>query len=208
MDNHEPGSRAPTDLEWRFMPRLFLIRHAEPVSAWGEADDPCLSERGLADAEAAAERLLRCAPLTVVCSPMARCRETAAPLVRRLGRDPTVDPRVSEIAAPAGVADRRAWLADTFSWRGDGPATRWVDLDPALRAWRHDLINAFRDLEHDHAVFTHFVAINALVGVATQRAETVVCKPHFASVTELAVERGRLRLVKHGRQMGESGEVL
>ena len=78
--NHKPGMRVITDLEWRAMARLFLIRHGEPVSACGESDDPSLTERGQADAEAVAERLLRRAPLTVWSSPMVRCQETAAPL--------------------------------------------------------------------------------------------------------------------------------
>jgi hypothetical protein len=54
-------------------------------------------------------------------------------------------------------------------------------------------------------VFTHFIAINVIVGAALESNETIVCKPGYASITELAVE-GQLRLVRVGEEM-RTGEV-
>ena len=62
------------------MARLFLIRHGEPETAWGDAgDDPGLSPAGQAQAAAAAAALAAEGTLAVLSSPMRRCQETAAP---------------------------------------------------------------------------------------------------------------------------------
>jgi broad specificity phosphatase PhoE len=182
------------------MVRLFLIRHGEPQQAWGGSEsDPGLGARGAVQAQNAAER-----PLSVLSSPMRRCRETAAPFASLTGGHVFVEPRVSEVATPSGVADRRAWLQDNFPWRG--PMRHWTALDPLVLAWRERLLAAVCAIETDSAIFTHFIAINTLIGAALGRSETILCKPDFASITELRLERGALHLVSHGAEMN-AGEV-
>jgi broad specificity phosphatase PhoE len=188
------------------MARLFLIRHAEPAAAWGGAvDDPGLSEFGRRQAETASTQLANAGKLAVLSSPMRRCRETAEPYARVRGLEPGQEPRVSEVATPAGVGDRRAWLLQNFPWQG-GPARHWSDLAPELSAWREQMLGWARTLVDDSAVFTHFIAINVLVGAALARNETIVCKPGHASITELDVDDGRLRLVRLGEEL-RSGDV-
>lgn len=184
------------------MTRLFLIRHAEPETGWGEADpDPGLSERGHAQAAATARMLQGLGDLAVVSSPMRRCRETADAFLTLRGGAALIEPRVSEVVAPAGVADRRAWLAQTFPWR-DGVARRsWADVDPALRAWRDEVVACARSFERDCAVFSHFIAINALASAALGRDETIVARPDYASITEFVLDEDGLRLVKLGAEM-------
>jgi hypothetical protein len=131
--------------------------------------------------------------------------ETAAPYAQLVGRAPSREPRVSEVAAPAGVADRRAWLLQNFPWRG-GEARAWSDLDPALRAWRDQMLGFIRGLDRDCAVFTHFIAINVIVGAALARDETIVCRPGYASITEIALEGAALRVACLGDEM-RVGEV-
>lgn len=184
--------------------RLFLTRHGEPEAAWGAADDPGLSGRGREQAERAAGALP--GGLAIVSSPMLRCRETAAPYEARLGVGAVIEPRVSEVATPAGLADRRAWLADTFPWRAGATSRLWDDVDPALHRWRDDVLGAARALSQDAAVFTHFIAINAIVGAATARNETIVCRPAHASITEIALVDGALHLVALGESM-DGGDV-
>lgn len=186
------------------MHRLFLIRHGEPEAAWGEADDPGLSARGREQAAAAAVALPL--GLRIVSSPMLRCRETASPYEARLGSAAYIDPRVSEVTTPSAVADRRRWLADTFPWRDGAGARDWATLDPALHGWRADVVAAALGIAGDTAMFSHFIAINVLVGAATGRSETIVCRPHHASITELALEGGVLRVVALGESMRD-GEV-
>lgn len=188
------------------MTRLFLIRHGEPEAAWGgAADDPGLSEVGREQAVAAATTLCALGDLRIISSPMRRCVETAAPYASKRGQAPAIEPRVSEVATPAGVADRRAWLLQNFPWQG-GPARAWSDLAPELAAWREQMLGCVRALDQDCVVFTHFIAINVIAGAALARNETIVCKPGYASITELAVEGGALRLRRLGEEM-RIGEV-
>jgi broad specificity phosphatase PhoE len=187
------------------MKRLFLIRHGEPEAAWGESDDPGLSALGRAQAEAAAGALP--AGLLLWTSPMRRCRETASPYAERLRRTPVIEARVSEVATPANIADRRAWLSDNFAWRDGAPPRRWLQLDGALRNWRDDVLRAARSAHADCAIFTHFIAINVLVGAAMGREETIVCRPAHASITELDYDGEALSVVRLGASMEAGGEV-
>jgi len=179
------------------MTRLLLVRHAEPAATWGDHDDPGLSERGVGQAEALAARLAapaaRC-PRTVVSWPLARARETAAPLAGRLEQPVGVDARVGEIVSPDGAAaTRTAWLRDVF-------ARRWPELSAELRGWRRGVLDALAGIG-DAVVTTHFVAINVAVGAATGDDQVRCCSPAHTSVTELSVDEGRLTLVRLGAEL-------
>lgn len=188
------------------MTRLFLIRHGEPEADWGGADhDPGLSQVGRGQAEAAAKTLVAQGELAVISSPMRRCLETAAPYVSSRTARLAIEPRVSEVETPAGIVDRRAWLLENFPWRG-GEARSWPGLDPALLAWRARMLDFVRVIHRDTAVFTHFIAINVIVSAALARQETIVCKPGYASITQIEIEGGMLRLVRLGEEMF-AGEV-
>ena len=72
--------------------RVFMLRHAESrsnaatgVVSLPEEEGDRLSERGVAQAEAAAELIAGFGPARIVCSPMRRARETAAPIAERSG---------------------------------------------------------------------------------------------------------------------------
>lgn len=186
--------------------RIFLIRHGEPEQEWGEGDDPGLSARGRAQAGAASVALTGIGGLAIVSSPMLRCRETAAPFAAAMGAGVALEPRVSEVATAIGAGDRRAWLQRNFPWRSATPPTQWAALEPGLRAWRDAILEKASAWREDCAVFTHFIAINALVGAAMGRTETIVCRPDFASITELAFGNGQLSLLRLGAQI-EAGEV-
>jgi broad specificity phosphatase PhoE len=187
------------------MPRLFLIRHAEPRDAWGgAAADPGLSDAGLAQAESAAAALALEGPLGIVSSPMRRCRETAAAFARLSGAAARIEPRVSEVASPPGVHDRRAWLAANFPWAESAAPRRWPSLDRALYLWRQDVLDALHALQCDTAIFSHFIAINAIIGAAMRDERTIVCRPDCASITTLALDHGGLRVLRLGAQVRES----
>ena len=189
------------------MKRLFLLRHAEPVTAWGaDGPDPGLSERGHAQAAAAADALLALGLKAVVSSPMRRCRETAAPLAIALNTEAIIETRVSEVVAPAGVTDRRGWLRENFAWADGAKRRTWASVDPRLRAWREDVLAGLRALPADAAVFSHFIAINVILSAATGRDETIVCRPNHASITEISIDGDAIRLVKLGEEMND-GDV-
>ncbi|MEJ0061015.1 MAG: hypothetical protein WDM79_16200 [Terricaulis sp.] len=67
-----------------------------------------------------------------------------------------------------------------------------------ILAWRAGVIAALSALKADTAVFTHFIAINAVVSAALGSANNIVFHPEHASVSELVNEGGVLRVVKLG----------
>jgi probable phosphoglycerate mutase len=84
---------------------LLLIRHAEPVrigpGEGGGPADPALTERGRDQAERLAAWLEPEGIDHVVVSPLLRARETAAPLLTRIGRQPEIDGVLTEYDARA-----------------------------------------------------------------------------------------------------------
>jgi broad specificity phosphatase PhoE len=183
------------------MSRVLVIRHGRPASAWGDAaEDPGLDPTGLEQASAVAAHLLSLPagqrPRRVVSSPLRRCRETAEPTARALGLDLEIDPRVGEIPTPRAMlaADRPAWLRKAFE---GGWAQIEGDLD--YGRWAQDVATALTELA-DAAVFSHFVALNAAVAVATSDSRVATFRPDHASITQFEVRDGRLLLVSKGRE--------
>ena len=181
--------------------RIYLIRHARPLASWsGTGEDPGLSEQGCGEAMATAGALAgyAAAPERIVSSPLARCRETAQAFAARSGLALTIDPLVGEVPTPADAPDRPAWLKAVLN-------SKWSDIDPAtgLHDWRERVTEAA--LGHaGAAVFTHFVAINAIVSSIIGSDKVVVFEPDFASITTLVQDGGVWRLHQRGRQAATS----
>jgi broad specificity phosphatase PhoE len=184
------------------MPRLYLIRHARPVAAWGEEVDPGLDATGQQQAEAAARTLaqtLDCMPIYT--SPLRRCRETARPLERLWQRSAEAFEPVAELPSPPlHLRARQQWLRQAMrgTWR------ELNDLAPAgspdYLAWRQTLLDSLDRLPQNSVVFSHFIAINVLVAAALSREDVVCFWPDHASITCVEAGNGSLRLVELGRQ--------
>ncbi len=101
------------------MQRLLLIRHCESS---GQHPDAPLTARGLAQAEALAQRLAPLAPDQLVASPYLRARQSIAPLAAILGLSVAIDERWRE---------RRLGDEPIDDWRGAVRAS-FDDLDRAL----------------------------------------------------------------------------
>lgn len=168
---------------------IYLVRHGEAAASWGEHADPGLSDKGHEQAEAVARTLLDLGAKTFVTSPMQRCRETAQPFAALIGQEMSLEPAVSEIVTPEGIADRVAWLRNLME--GRWPAE--------MLAWRERAVDAVNALPDGTVVFSHFVAINAIVGRLQGTLNVLVFKPDNCSVTELARDpSGVLRVVQLG----------
>jgi broad specificity phosphatase PhoE len=198
------GARGPAGAVHGAVPapatRLLLVRHGRAASAWGDAPDPGLDAQGRAQADAVADQLAeRTAPVAIRSSPRARARETAAPLAQRWGIEVEIDPAFDEIPSPIdhpdGPAGRTEWLRHALA----GP---WSDLDAEVNGWRVAMVDAALRLDADTVVFTHFVAINALVSHATADDAVTVFMPGHASLTELAIDpdRGQITVVQLGSE--------
>lgn len=183
------------------MNRVHVIRHGKPAATWGgEDEDPGLDGAGLLQALAVAKEILALPedqrPTRVVASPLRRCRETAEPLADALGVEVVIDPRVGEIPTPAALShdERPAWLRQAFGGRWDQ-----IEGDLDYVGWTKSVAGALR--EHaGAAVFSHFVALNAAVGVATGQGEVMAFRPDHCSRTVFDIDGERLILVEKGRE--------
>lgn len=184
---------------------LYLIRHGRPASTWGGADDdPGLDDVGHAQARAVAETLMALPeehrPRAVVSSPLRRCRETAQPLAEILGVDVIIDPAVGEIPTPSGLdsAERPAWLRRAFA--GD-----WSQIvgDIDYEAWRRAVGKSLA-ARAETAVFSHFVAINAVVSTISHSDAVIVFRPDHTSLTTLRLASSGLELVERGAEAATS----
>ncbi len=135
-------------------------------------------------------------PRPIWSSPLLRTQETAAPLAAVWSSTIALSPAFGEVPSPsADPGERGAWLASAM-------VSRWSDLGPAVEAWRARLLAAVGDVAEDIVVFTHFVAINAVVSAAEGRDEVMVFTPANGSVTVIDTDpaSGRIVLIDRGSE--------
>jgi broad specificity phosphatase PhoE len=131
------------------MPRLYMVRHGRAAAGFGESTDPGLDAVGKAQAEEAAAHLRSLGPLAILTSPLARARETAAPLAEVWSREPVIEPAIAEIPSPTeDLPARVEWLRQFMagSWRG---------VTPSLAGWRESAIAALLSRREDTVIFSH-----------------------------------------------------
>jgi broad specificity phosphatase PhoE len=182
------------------MGRIYLIRHGKPSSTWGEnADpDPGLDPAGQDQARRVAETLLALPegqrPAKVISSPLRRCRETAMPTAQALGVEIEIDPLVGEIPTPTALssAERGPWLRTAF-------AGRWSEIkgDLDYEDWRRAVARAVGSRDNA-AIFSHYVAINAVISHLEGLDEVLAFRPDHASISVFELNDARLTLVERG----------
>lgn len=176
------------------MPTLYLVRHGRAAASWDADLDPGLDDTGREQALRMAQSLAALGPLDLIASPMARTRETAAPLAQVWRCLPRIEPRVSEIPSPMpDLKARGLWLRELG-------ARTWSALDDPLRHWRAAVLAALLECERDAAVVTHYIAINVAMGAATNDDRVVNFRPDYCSVTILRHDGERLTLVEAGAE--------
>ena len=176
------------------MSRLYLVRHGRAAAGWDTDPDPGLDDVGSRQAAAVALRLDSLGPIDVLSSPLRRCRETAAALTRLWNVEALIEPAVGEIPSPEGVA-----MADRTDWLRAAMNGTWGDLGPRYVAFRDRLVEALVRHDTDAVVFSHFVAINAVIGSAQHHDRLVTSSLDNCSVTIVDVD-GALRLVETGHE--------
>lgn len=177
------------------MPTIYLIRHGQAAVGWGESADPGLDAFGREQAAQVSKTMPAMHPMPIISSPMLRARETAAPLAEAWQSTPQIDPRFSEIPSPKQMfLDRKAWIKDILS-------RRWDAMEPVLQTWREDLLAAVQSLQQDTVVFTHFIAINAVVGYALGDDRVMVFLPDNASITSVESRDSSIVLLHKGQEM-------
>jgi broad specificity phosphatase PhoE len=191
------------------MVRLYFVRHARPSANWGEEPDAGLDATGHAQAEAAAQTLaetLQCMPIYT--SPLRRCRETALPLERLWQQPAQVLEAVAEIPSPpVHLPDKQQWLKQAMegTWQELRDSAPPDSPDsPDYLAWRETLLSSLARISRDSVIYSHYIAINVVVGAAQSRDEVVCFRPDHASVTCIEASGESLKVVELGRERGTS----
>ena len=173
---------------------IYLVRHGEAAASWGSHPDPGLSDNGRAQAATVAQILLNEPISHAISSPMARCQETGGFFANAANLSLTIEPAVTEIPTPSDITDRVPWLRGLMSGQ-------WKDAPDLVNTWRHSLISTLEALPDQTVVFTHFVAVNAVVGSIEGTDNVTVFRPNYCSVTKLDNTSGTLRLVERGQSL-------
>lgn len=173
---------------------IYLVRHGEAAASWGEHPDPGLSENGQMQAEAVAKTLMGKPIDHALTSPMARCQATAAAFADLSGKSLTIEPRVTEIPTPDNVGDRRVWLRALM-------AGTWSDTPELVKDWHRNLLDTIHALPPNTVVFSHFIAVNAIVGALTGSDQVTVFRPNYCSLTVLDTTPDGLKLVERGESL-------
>ena len=163
---------------------IYLVRHGRADAADANPADPGLDPEGHAQAREVAQELTARipVPVTILSSPLRRCRLTAVPLAESWARKTLLEPRVIEVPSPQPAGrGREEWLASAFG-------ATWTELEKGeylhhpgfgeqLADWRRKIVEAIRECRNDTIVFTHFVPINVLVGRALGEDRVVCFRP-------------------------------
>ncbi|MEI8238636.1 MAG: histidine phosphatase family protein [Actinomycetota bacterium] len=177
------------------MTRVYLVRHGRATAGWDIDPDPGLDRVGLIQADEVCARLRPLGPLALVSSPLLRCQLTAAPLAAAWSVPVAIEPAVAEIPSPAGVA-----MADRVEWLRESMRGTWEALGARYVAYRDGVVDAVRSQPVDTVVFSHFVAINVVIGAASGDDRLVIRSLDNCSVTVVDVIDGVLHLVESGHE--------
>ena len=176
------------------MTTIYFVRHGEAEAGFGTHRDPGLSTLGRTQAVATAKHLAQLDPIPIFSSPLLRAQETAQELANIWDAPITIENRIAEIPSPIeDLTDRTTWLANVM-------AGVWQDLPPNLRAWREALIDCVVSTQNDCVMFSHFVAINLLVGAANGDAAMVSFRPDNASITRFESDGSTITVLGLGEQ--------
>ena len=177
------------------MTALYLVRHGRASAGWNVDPDPGLDAIGIEQAQRVAETLSQLGPLPIISSPLRRCQQTAAALSARTASEVTIDPTVAEIPSPEGIdmADRVEWLR--LAMAGD-----WLALGQRYTDYRDRIGELLAGVGQDTVVFSHFVAINAAIGVATRDDRLLIRSLDNCSVTRFSVSDGLIELLEGGHE--------
>ena len=175
---------------------IYIVRHGEAASAWGQSADPGLSELGLAQAEAAARSLavMRGRNVQLLSSPLLRAQETARATAETLDLAVAIDPTFREIPSPVPLDQRQDWLR---SFMGQN----WQQQPESLLQWRQSILQRLTQLSRPSIIFSHFLVINAVVGALEGSEQTLCCRPDNGAIVQLSLVDGQLELVSRGAQM-------
>lgn len=187
------------------MARVLMVRHGRAAAGWNVDPDPDLDDLGRSQALAVAAEIVPRGRMAVVTSPLLRCRQTAFPTAAAWEVEPLVDPRVGEIPSPDGYT-----LENRVDWLREAMSGTWAQVAESsghhYSSYREDIVRAVTGLTEDTVIFSHFIAINAVIGRATGDDRVVIASLDNCSITTFETgPGGSLTLVETG---GEADTLI
>ena len=178
------------------MTRIYMVRHGRASAVWDTALDPELDELGQAQAREVADQLQSLQLGNIITSPLLRCQQTAEPLGLKWNVTPQVFTEVSEIPSPKGVA-----MSDRIVWLRQAMQGTWSDLGSDYVAYRDCITDFVRGIQKDTVIFSHFIAINAVIGGVLGDDRLVIRSLDNCSVTIFERDTtGNLSLLQGGHE--------
>ena len=173
-----------------------MVRHGRASAGWDTALDPGLDELGQAQAREAAVQLQSLQLGNIITSPLLRCRQTAEPLAQMWNAVPKVCAEVSEIPSPQGVE-----MSDRIVWLRQAMQGTWGELGSEYVSYRNLITEFVRGIQNDAVIFSHFIAINAVIGGVLGDDRLVIRSLDNCSVTIFERDtNGKLSLMQGGHE--------
>lgn len=173
---------------------LYWVRHGEAAASWENALDPGLSEKGIEQAARVAHYFGSTAPLPIYSSPLARARQTALPLAKFWQRNVDIIDSLGEIPTPKGLSGSR------LEWLLSIKDSAWQDLPPELLEWQQRIIQFVENQTQSAVIFSHYIAINRIVGWVKNSGSVVNFNPGNCSITRVKRDAGVWCLEEEGEQ--------
>ena len=106
---------------------------------------------------------------------------------------------MAEIPSPVGIV-----LEERVDWLRVAMAGTWTQLGisdgDVYTQYRHDLLDTLAAMPHDAVIFSHFIAINVVIGEALSDDRLVVKSLDNCSVTSVLVHEGSFTIEEMGRE--------
>ena len=179
--------------------QIALVRHGRASAGWDTALDPELDDLGRSQAQDVARELDQFfvgKDVEIISSPLLRCQQTSDVFAKMRTLPVKVCPEVTEIPSPEGLA-----MAERVAWLREVMQGKWSDLDENYRAFRDGLVEFVRAIERDAVIFSHFIAINAVIGSLTNDDRLVIRSLDNCSITLLERDAtGKLQIAQSGHE--------
>jgi probable phosphoglycerate mutase len=195
---------------------LILIRHALPerVASANGAADPRLTELGHRQADRVAELLLAGPVDAVYSSPQRRALDTAAPLLRELGRTAVIAPGLAEFDVAdqhyVPVHEMARVAPEVWDRLRAGLLPAHVDVE----AFAERVGRAFADITAAHpgaetvACFAHAGTINIYLAELLGLAKPLAFPLDYAGITRISISRDGRRAVRTVNEIGHVADLL
>ncbi len=172
-----------------------LVRHGRAAAGWNVDPDPDLDDLGRQQAAEVALQLRGLGDLKAISSPLLRCRSTAQAYADLTQRPVTIENSVAEIPSPEGVE-----MADRVEWLRAAMQGTWSDLEQRYVAYRDAIASYVGNCADGTVIFSHFVAINAVIGACLGDDRLVIRSLDNCSITTVSIGASGLHLVEGGTE--------